>query len=305
MENLDLDLSIDDSIEINSHKLSNKLLRDIYHLLFRKDLCVFGLSAIEYFLSKPKIHTHVIDVCTTDDKSVVEIIKKLGNVLSFSYDLHIRMMHHEDHEDDPKCTCGQSDLEDVIMANITLHYRYVPGICFHINIHQGPLEDMDLIFDFDAICVTDMDTITINNINYNYKLSDAVKAANEKKFRLVDVHIAPEESRSEMGIISNTNGVLRYLEISGKTTNLLNDGWKIIGPRLDKVFYPCLIGKAPENGKCSICNDKFRKYELKLDCCSQFMCFKCAVTYVKSRADNSEIPCPFCKEDPFGWGTIY
>lgn len=305
-------LQLDDPIiEVSKKTLASKLLKDLYQLFFNKDLCVFGISVIEYFLSTPRICSSNIDICIPDEREIPIIIKKLANVLSFSYDIHVKLLGErknisdsDDESHDPECTCGHSnDMNNIIMGQMDLHYRYVKGVCFHINIHKGPLDEMDFVFDFDAIYALNMETISVNNFCSNYTLADAVKAANEKKFRVIGKQRAPDIDRLDMGIMENTRGLMRYLELSQKTADLLNCGWKIIGPRLDKVFYPCLIGKSPENSKCSICNDDFKKYELKLDCCSQFICFECSLKYVSSRAHNSEIPCPLCKGDPFGWNT--
>lgn len=302
MESYDYDMSDGSNNNMHVHDIENRLLYDLYQLFFRKDLYVFGISAVDYFLSKSRRHTHVIDVCADDDRHVHKIINKLINVLSFSFNIYIRFIK----DGDPECACPHSDhnVEDISVATIDLEYKHIPGICFHVNVHQGPLDELDMIFDIDSICVLGMNDLFINNININYSLADAIKATHERKFRLTEIHVAPKESRSEMGIKLNTSRLLRYIAISNKTAELLNNGWKIIGPRLDKVFFPCLIGKTLENTNCTICNSEFDKYELKLDCCEQFMCFECAEEYVQSRADNSEIFCPFCKGDPFGWNTI-
>lgn len=299
-------------LEDKEKKIKKNLINDLYELVFRKGLCAFGLPVIEYFLTSPQICNNEINVCIPDDKDISEVIGKLADVLLLSYDVQFKIVTEKNHDPDSESDsenshdsdCGCKSNQIITLAKMNITYKYIKDISFNINIYRGPLDEMECDFDFDTVYALDMRTVSINNnhFNFDYTLSDAFKAINEKKFRVIGRRFASDEFRSE-DIIENTKELIKYLELSSKTANLLNNGWKIIGPRLDKVFYPCLIGKSPEDTKCTICSDNLKKYELKLDCCSQFLCFGCSIKYVNSRAHNSQIPCPLCKGDPFGFNT--
>lgn len=286
--------------EIN---LEDSLLENIYELLFDKKLYIYGSTVIDYFLTSPRKHTHTIDAFANKDTDVCVIARKLSNALSFSFNIHLSLIRYE------KCDESESDEDNddndeiIRIVKMTLLYKYADGISYHINLHRGPKYNIELLFDFDSICMKNENHLTLNQVINNYTIADAIKAVNDKKFRLTKGRQVVPEPRKVLGTYESTNRLLKYMEISSKTANLLNKGWKLSNQKLEKLFIPCLIAVTTKNSKCSICDSKFRKYELKLTCCKQMMCFDCALSYVISRADNTEIFCPFCKGDPFGHNT--
>ena len=298
----DIESDLESDLEID---LADKLLENIYTLIFQQKLHVIGLTAIDYFLTNPKKHTHVINVCPDNDKNVVKIAKKFKKALSFSFNIHIGYVKFDDCDDsyDDSESEDNDESEQVQIAKMTIIYKYSEGIAFHINIHHGPLTSLDIIFDFECISIKNSDTLVVTDLVEDYTMASAVKAIANKKFRLVMGHRPSGIPRNELGPIDSTNELMSYITISANTAELLNNGWKVSGPKLDKVFDPCLITLAPK-ANCSICSNAFRKYELKLTCCQQTICFSCAHEYIHSRACNSEIFCPFCKGDPFGFKTV-
>lgn len=281
------------------------LLADLFELVFEQKFNVFGLSAINYFLTEPKnTNTTSINIFKDSEKDVCVLAKKLKKILRFSFDI---TMHYKRYEEYDECSYdSEEEEEDEIIRQVTmsLKYKYKKNIDFTINIHHGPFYNLNFTFDFEGICMTDKNTLTINKaVSHSYSLIDAMKSITNKKFRILPSFCVCEHNRKEMGIKQSTKRLLRYIDASKEVVDVLNQGFTLQeDQKLEEIFDPCLIAETAQQ-PCSICHNNMQKYELKLYCCKQFMCFNCSYDYIKSRSDNSEIFCPFCKGDPFGCHT--
>lgn len=272
-----------------------KLVNSIIKLIFENGYILFGGAVRDYHLSKQKTYPVDFDIGVSD---ISLAIKYLVENLKFCFDIETN-----------KC---KNNNDVIVHAKLNLKYKFPKSnspkelIEFCVDISDKSVVGSNLDFDVNGVYMTNDRTYNLVDSMPSDSLCKIIDQINKKRFSVLKTYVKPNNSRFQFGISENSKKLVEFIKIMERVCKMLNRGWKLNGQNLEEIFDPCLIKEmCNENDKhCTICGDDFKKYELELYCCKKIMCFVCAIAHVKSRFNNSEIPCPYCRGDPFGWKTI-
>lgn len=181
-----------------------------------------------------------------------------------------------------------------------LKYKFQTNITFIIHIYQKNFPIPNMFIDVNNFTMTHPENYIIPT---DISIIDIANKINTKIFKVLKTFKIPKGNRRQLGIVESSTNLLCFIETMYHTTLMLENYWTLDGQYIEEIFEPCLIKKTEHNDNCDICDEQFNKYELELNCCKKVICFKCAINQVKTRFDNSEINCPFCRGDLFGWKT--
>jgi hypothetical protein len=261
-----------------------QLVDALIALFFEKGYIIFGGCVRDYILTKKKYYPMDFDIGVD---SVYDANKTIKDALKFSFEI----MDVDSHQTHSK------------MILTHKHLKSTEPLEFIIDISERNVIGSNLDFDVNGIYMPDAYTFKIPR-TINISLMSIVNNINKKKFRILKAYKPPNVARIQ-DIASNSAKVCEYVKMMDRTVKMLNRGWTLNKQNLEDIFVPCLIKKTCdiEEKICFICSTDYRQYELELDCCKKVMCFPCALNHVKARYSNSEIMCPYCRGDPFGWKT--
>lgn len=272
---------------ISKMSLRGKLIENLLEFLFSNNYFIFGGTVRDYIIPDKKRSPSDFDIGVNDiEEAIIEIEKKL----SFSFFIE---------RDIIKCN------NIIAHCKLILKYKFRENMYFVIDISKKEVIGSNIDFDVNGIFMTEKSTYKIIDKMKNYSLSQIINNIQNKQFKIMKSFNVPEKSRWGMGIKESSKQLLEFIKFMERTSKMLNRGWKLDGQLIEDIFQPCLIKKISNlDDRCRICTNKFNKYELELNCCKQILCFSCCYEYIKARFGNSEIPCPFCRGDPFGWKTL-
>ena len=282
--------------KVINNSIKCKLVDSIIELLFGSGCILFGGAVRDYQLSKQKMYPTDFDIGVDNISEMMNyLIEKLG----FSFDIEKNEFKYN---------------EIVSHAKIHLKYKFSNAtskkglIEFDIDISEKSVIGSNLDFDVNGVYMPDSRSYHLVNQLPPNSLCDVIDHINKRKFTILKTFKKPKISRIQMGISESSKKLIEFLKIMERTCKMFNRGWKLNDQKIEEIFEPCLIKENnptdDNEKKCTICGDDFKKYELELDCCQKMICFVCALEHVKSRFANSEIPCPYCRGDPFGWNTV-
>lgn len=266
-----------------------KLVNSIIELIFEEGHILFGGAVRDYQLAKKKIYPADFDIGVDNVNTATQ---KLLSALKFCFDIEI----------DEMIVRGVS-----LHSKIHLKYKFANSIDFYIDISNKNVVGSNIDFDVNGVYMTNNRTYhLIESLPIN-SFSTIINQIDRKRFKVLKTYKKPQMSRIQNGIEENSKKLIEFIKIKNRVCKMLNRGWKLDNQKIENIFEPCLITllNVDENEqKCTICNDLFNKYEMKLACCGNIICFVCALGHIKARFGNTEIPCPYCRGDPFGWDTI-
>lgn len=272
----------------------NKIVEELFKLLLQT-YSIKGSSVREYIISN-KISEEPINF-DVNSMNVMSVDKLIKDNLKFCFNISKR----------------ESENNNIINTKLHLKlvYKFASDVIINITVCEIDPNNMTkdkIDFDIDGLCIIkNLNTYTLCN-TLDYSLGEIINKINLKVFKIMKTFKQPTTSRIQTQIKASSTKLMEFLEIMHKTNNMFIQGWKLDNQQLQDVFEPLLMYESDnlneDNNKCNICNDKYIKYCLKLYCCSKTLCFQCAIDHVESRFANSEIPCPYCRGDPFGWKTI-
>ena len=273
----------------NAHNMKksikSKIIDDIFKLLFSQQYCIFGGAIRDYILSGKKSYPTDFDISVNDvEIATTNIINRLN--CCFNINKEEFMTRNNKH------------------VKLYLDYKYSTRISIIIDISHKNIVGSNLDFDVNGIYMPDQSTYKLVKQINTISIIDIINKINTKKFRIIKNFDRPKCPRKCIGIEESSKKLLEYVKIMDRTCKMLCRGWSLDEQKVEEVFDPCLIKKVNQNMICDICSGEFRKYELELDCCKKVICFKCGIDHIKARYHNSEINCPFCRGDLFGWMTI-
>ena len=274
------------------HKLVDALIK----LFFENGYTIFGGCVRDYIIPKYKLYPVDFDIGVDDINEAKTIII---NTLCFSFDI-------EEENIDNNGEINHSKLE--------LTHRFSSTkkpIKLTIDISLKKVIGSNLDFDVNSIYMTnDRSFHLVDSIQYN-SLTEIINNINRKKFRILKTYKKPIQTRTQMGINESSKKLIEYIKMMDRTSKMLSRGYKLSDQILEEIFEPCLIKKIDNStsnecnisNTCNICASNFKPYELELDCCKQIICFSCAINHIKGRFGNTDIFCPYCRGDLFGWKT--
>lgn len=274
------------------HKLVDALIK----LFFENGFIIFGGCVRDYIIPKYKLYPIDFDIGVDDINEAKTIII---NTLYFSFDIE-----EENIENDGEI--NHSKLELIHKFSSTKK-----PIKLSIDISLKKVIGSNLDFDVNSIYMTnDRSFHLVDSIQFN-SLTEIINNINRKKFRILKTYKKPMQTRREIGINESSKKLIEYVKIMERTSKMLSRGYKLSDQILEEIFEPCLIKKIDNlTNNCDVCNicnicaSNFRPYELELYCCKQIICFSCVLNHIKGRYGNTDIFCPYCRGDPFGWKTI-
>jgi len=266
-----------------------KLVDELINLFFASGYIFFGGGVRDYIISKKKLYPTDFDIGVNNVKNAKE---NLITSLKFTFKI----------ED-----------EDIIKNNKIVHsklkltYKHKESLVLHIDISYKKVVGSNQDFDVNGLYMTNHKTFHLVDSLSSHNLADIIIQITKKKFKVLKTYKKPEKSRMQIGVANSSKKLIEYLKIMERVSKMFGRGWKLNKQKLDEIFEPCLIKKInideTEEKNCAICTTEFKTYELELYCCKNIMCFTCAIGHVKERFNNSEIACPYCRGDPFGWET--
>lgn len=278
------------SVLIKSNK--EKIIENLIDFLFEEEYFLFGDIVINYILPSKNKKKYPLDI-NISVYSINESIEQIKAGLSFCFDIKINSIN------------GRND--EQIHATLILTYKFANAIVMNINLFTGEYSVSDVNFDMDGVYMTDRKTIKLVDKLEVESFSELMNNINKKKFRILTKFSPPVGSRAQLGIPESSTKLIDFIKTMEEVTKMFNRGWKLDKQKLEEVFDPCLIhavDRNNDNQKCELCDNKFHNYSLELYCCKKNICFNCSVEHVKARFNNSEIHCPYCRGDAFGWKTI-
>ncbi len=267
-----------------------KLFKEICELIFSNHYTLFGGTIRDYKISKHKLYPYDIDIGVDDIKSAQ---KKLIERLKFCFD-------YESIKNKKK---GKT-----VHIKLNIKYKFDKNIEFCIDISNKQVIGSNIDFDVNGVYMPDKYTYCIVESLSGLELTEIISNINKKRFKIISKYNRPVIKRNR-SIKKNSEKLMEFIKMMQRVSKMLNRGWKLHDQVLEDVFNPCLIKELDESSldefdkDCGICSETFKKYELELNCCKKIICYTCAIKHIKSRFNNSEIPCPYCRGDPFGWLT--
>lgn len=270
--------------------LKKMLVDSLIDFFFENKCLLFGGCVRDYIISKTKIYPNDFDIGVDNINNIKD---EFTNRLGYCYEISCY--------DIKKNTT-------VIHSNMQLIYKYKTKgelIKFTIDISPKTIIGSNLDIDVNGIYMSDRQSFHLMKIIKNVSLIDIINKINKKKFTILKTFNPPVGSRTQIGIEKSSHDLLEFIKIMERTVKMMCRGWKLDGD-LTATFNPLLIkqiDKSIDETKCNICDTSFKKYEMELNCCKKIICFSCAVNHIKSKYGNSEICCPYCRGDPFGWKT--
>lgn len=268
------------------------IVDDLIALFFQNKYHLFGGCVRDYIIATKKFYPIDFDIGVDN---VEKAKSMLMSKLEFTFDIN-----HYDVKD--------KDLR-LIHSKMILTHKHIDSsepLEFIIDISHKSVIGSNIDFDVNSIYMPSHQTFSIIDSMGNIPLMDILNNINRRKFRILKTFHRPTISRITEGITVNSTKLIEFIKIMDRTAKMLNRGWKLYHQKIEDVFDPCLIKELPSdktNGICNICSSEYKQYELELNCCHQFICFTCALEHIKARFSNSNIFCPYCRGDPFGWGT--
>ena len=281
-----MNLSLSNKI-ITKNSLKGKLIDNLIEFLFSHNYFIFGGVVRDYIIPERKREPSDFDIGV---ENIENAIKKMVKGLSFSFIIKKESLEYKN---------------KIVHSKLILNYKLRTDITFIIDISNKNIIGSNLDFDANGIYMTDKFTFKIMDKLIDHSLSNIIMNIKNKKFKVMKTFKLPEKNRFQMGIRNNSKDLLEYIKFMERTCKMLSRGWKLNKQKLEDIFNPCLIKKVlNKDSKCCICFDIFNKFEIELFCCKQLICFSCCFDHIKARFNNSEIACPFCRGDLFGWKTI-
>ena len=284
--------TVNNENKVINNSIKSKLIDSILNLIYNKGYILFGGAVRDYIIPKNKLYPTDIDIGVDN---ITTALKDLSTELQFCFDVKIDklMVHGVNHH-----------------TKMQLTYKFLNSINFCIDISNKKIIGSNLDFNVNGIYMTNERTYHLVSVLPAKSLCEIIDKINQKKFQIIKTYKRPQLSRSKSGIEISSKNLVEYIKMMDRTSKMLNRDWKLDKQNLDDIFEPNLIklidinNVEGPNKTCVICSNYFKKYELQLDCCKTNMCFNCTLKHIKSRYNNSEISCPFCRGDPFGWKTI-
>ncbi len=280
---------------IRRGSIKHKLVDALIKLFFENGFTLFGGCVRDYIIPKNKLYPVDFDIGVDNIDEARTIIT---SALLFSFDI----------EEDNTENNGE-----INHSKLKLIHKFSSDkkpIKFCIDISFKRVIGSNLDFDVNSIYMTnDRSFHLVDSLEYN-SLTEIIDNINHKKFRILKTYKKPMRTRTQIGINKSSKKLIEYIKMMDRTSRMLSRGYKLCDQKLEEIFEPCLIKKINECGEtdseqeCNICTSKFKTYELELDCCKQMICFSCTLNHIKGRFGNTDIFCPYCRGDPFGWKTI-
>jgi len=263
---------MDPSIEL-------KMIDNLFKLIFENKGIICGSPIREYVLpSKDN------KVCPTElyiySSNTESFYKNMLLSLKFCFDIRTENYH-----------------KNVIMY---INYKFHSDIKFNLHIYPQNFPIPNMIIDVNNFIMAKPDNYTVPK---DTSIIDIVNKINTKQFNILQTFKIPKGNRRQIGIVESSTNLLSFIETMYHVCQMLENYWILENQYIEEIFEPCLMKKAPEGNSCDICSEEFNKYELELNCCKKMICFQCAINQIRTRFDNSEINCPFCRGDLFGWKT--
>lgn len=273
--------------------MKDKLIEQLFAYIFTNNYLLFGGTVRDYVIPAKgkKVYPTDIDIGVDNVKSAIDHIQKN---LNFCFDIETDIIN------------GKAS--EIIHAKVTLTYKFsTKPIKFYIDMSNKKVVGSNLDFDVNGIYMSDIRTYKLVESLNPYSFTELIDKINKKKFNILKTYKPPAGSRTQLGIVESSKKLVEYIKMMERTAKMLHRGWKLEKQTKEEIFEPCLIHvmvEADEEKACGICGEEFDKYSLQFNCCKKLSCFGCALNHVKSRFNNTEIPCPYCRGDPFGWNTI-
>lgn len=272
---------------------ATRLIDELINMFFKNGFILFGGCIRDYIISKKKTYPHDFDIGVDDIEQAIKII---NDTLGFTFNISESSTFREN---------------AISHSKLTLEYKFSSKkhpIVLYIDIVPKSIIGAHLDFDVNSICMrSHSDYYIVCNDDSLLSLISIIENINKKKFKVMRTYSKPDFDRRQMGTKINSLRLIEYIKIMERTAKMMSRGYKLNNQKLGDIFEPMLIKNTTQSQKtseCNICSNTFKKYELELNCCKQLICFTCALNHVKGKFHNSEIQCPYCRGDPFGWNTI-
>lgn len=307
-------------IKINVNDVKINLINKLINFAFEHEYILYGNIIWNYMLVDPKkrVIPKVIDLIKHPSIKMKDAIKKINDNLKFTFEInkidrHMNIEGNNEHmnedinEDNDENIDNDKDKDKNLTINLELTYNFFKDnpIKFNLNIHTESIILNEQIFDIDNIIMSNDRTFKLIDDVPSCKFIEIFNNIQSKKFKLNQKFSPPTKSRNKLGITEASNDLLIFIKSMNKTRLLLEKGWKLSDQKIENIFNPCIIHKINVNTVCNICNNdlKIYTYGIKLNCCSQILCFNCCIKHINAKFYNSEISCPYCRGDLFGWNT--
>lgn len=254
-------------------------------ILFKNNYMIFRNVVTEYIILKKRY------------SSLIEIISRKINICKIFKDIRKVLKNNEFN------ILNENKITDDVNNKILLEIQDKNKIIIKLIIYPyNKINDTEII-DIHKLYMKNYDNYLTSS---NNNVIDIINNVNNKRFNILIEEIKKPVVPRMNDIISNSDKLLYFVCVMRDISLMLNNGYKLnSNQQLENILKPCLIKKMNNNQlNCNICYNKMEKYECELFCCKKEICFTCLINDINARYNNSEIMCPYCRGDLFGWDTI-
>ena len=271
-------------------KATKKSLDKLIDLLFDNQYILIGRVVTDYLLATNKKYVTAVSAITNKSNRQT-ILSEIENILDPTFS--ILKLHF-----------SSAVIADENKIGKVIIFDQSTKVTIYLKIYILEQVKNRTFIDINNIIMTSH--TNIQALNCGWSVSELIDTLNKNQFNIKKNFTKPDRPRIQ-NVANNSEKLSEFVMAQEIVRNRLIRGFRIEDKsNINSIFEPNLIKNLTNSTltDCPLCLNRFKKYELELHCCQQVICFNCAIKHIDSRYNNSEIPCPFCRGDPFGWNTI-